>query len=51
MACIKNFHENEDSKGLGLFIARNQIDALDGKVTVESSVGKGTTFKIYLKHE
>ncbi|MDQ7918566.1 PAS domain S-box protein [Mesonia sp. MT50] len=47
----KKFHENEDSKGLGLFIARNQIDALDGKVTVESSVGKGTTFKIYLKHE
>jgi len=47
----KTFHKHEDAKGIGLFIAKNQIDALNGKVTVKSKVNKGTTFKIYLKHE
>ncbi len=47
----KTFHKHEDAKGIGLFIAKNQIDALNGKVTVKSKVKIGTTFKIYLKHE
>ncbi|MDR6300905.1 sensor histidine kinase [Mesonia maritima] len=47
----KTFHDHEDSRGIGLFIAKNQIDALNGKVKVESTENKGTTFKIYLKNE
>ena len=46
----KTFHEREDARGIGLFIAKNQIEALGGKVEVESEVNKGTTFKIYLKN-
>ncbi|WP_338790780.1 PAS domain S-box protein [Bernardetia sp. MNP-M8] len=46
----KTFHEKEDSRGIGLFITKNQIEALGGKVEVESQVNQGTTFKIYLKH-
>ncbi|ATP55881.1 hypothetical protein CPT03_05085 [Pedobacter ginsengisoli] len=45
----KTFNKRPDSKGVGLFITKNQIDAMGGKVTVNSVVDKGTTFKIYFK--
>lgn len=45
----KTFHNNKDARGIGLFITKNQIEAMGGKVTVESEVDKGTTFKIYFK--
>jgi signal transduction histidine kinase len=47
----KTFHNNQDSKGIGLFIAKNQIDVLGGKIEVESEVDKGTIFKIYFPNE
>ncbi|PZD77257.1 PAS domain S-box protein [Mesonia sp. K7] len=47
----KTFHEHKDAKGLGLFMSKNQIMAMKGRVKVKSEVDKGTTFKIYLKHE
>ncbi len=43
----KTFHNNKDSRGIGLYITKNQIEAMNGKIKVESQVGKGTTFKIY----
>lgn len=45
----KTFHTNKDSKGLGLFMSKNQMEALGGKIEVESVVGDGTTFKLYFK--
>ena len=45
------FHKHEDSRGIGLFITKNQIEALGGKIEVESEVNKGTLFKIYFKNE
>ena len=47
----KTFHEHPDSRGIGLFITKNQIEAMGGKIEVESVVGKGSIFKIYLPHE
>lgn len=44
----KTFHGNKDSKGLGLFMTRNQIEAMGGKIEVESKVNVGTTFTITL---
>ena len=38
----------EGSTGLGLFSVKRIIDAHGGKVTVSSTVGKGTTFCINL---
>jgi signal transduction histidine kinase len=47
----KTFHGNEDARGVGLFITKNQIETMGGKVLVESKLDHGTTFKIHLKHE
>lgn len=45
----KTFHKNKDAKGIGLFITKNQIEAMGGKVEVESQVNVGTTFTVYFK--
>jgi PAS domain S-box-containing protein len=45
----KTFSSNVDSKGIGLFITRNQIEAMGGSITVTSEPCVGTTFKIYIK--
>lgn len=45
----KTFHSNPNARGIGLFITKNQIEALGGKVEVVSTVNEGTTFKIFLK--
>lgn len=44
----KTFHKHADSKGLGLFITKAQIEAMGGHVEVESEPGKGTTFHVFL---
>ncbi len=45
---FKTFHGNRDARGIGLFITRNQIEALGGKIEVESTPNIGTTFTVYL---
>ncbi|MFD2917386.1 sensor histidine kinase [Psychroserpens luteus] len=44
----KTFHRHEDSRGLGLFITKNQVEAIGGKIEVKSKVNEGTTFYIHL---
>lgn len=45
----KTFHGNKDAKGLGLFMTRYQVEAMDGRIEVDSTVNIGTTFKIYIR--
>jgi PAS domain S-box-containing protein len=45
----KTFHGNQDAKGIGLFIVKNQIEAIGGNVEVESAEGIGTKFKVLLR--
>lgn len=45
----KTFHKHEEAKGIGLFITKNQIEAMNGKIEVESTVGIGTTFSLYFE--
>lgn len=47
----KTFHNNKDARGIGLFISKNQVEAMNGKIEVESEVNVGTTFKIYFNYE
>lgn len=46
----QRFHSHVEGKGLGLYLVREQIRAHDGNLTIESEVGKGTTFKIFLRN-
>lgn len=47
----KTFHKNQNSRGIGLFITKNQIEAMGGTIEVISEINKGTTFKICFDDE
>ena len=46
---FQRFHRHVEGKGLGLNIVKSQVESLGGRIEVESEVGKGTVFKVYLK--
>jgi signal transduction histidine kinase len=47
----KIIHPRADSKGLGLFMTLNQVEAMGGKIDVFSEENIGTTFIIKLPYE
>ncbi|MCK0191328.1 PAS domain-containing protein [Arenibacter sp. F20364] len=47
----KTFHGNSDAKGLGLYITKNQIEAMNGKIDANSQVGIGSTFNLYFNEK
>ena len=40
-----------EGKGFGLYLVKTQVEAMDGKIGVESEIGKGTTFTISLPNK
>lgn len=44
----KTFHGNQDAKGIGLYITKNQIEEMGGEIRVESKLGEGSKFIIRL---
>ncbi|TAH07580.1 MAG: PAS domain S-box protein [Sphingobacteriia bacterium] len=46
---FQTFHSGRDSKGIGLYLIQSQLNALGGRVEVESEVDKGTVFTIFFK--
>ena len=46
----QRFHNYPDSKGLGLYLVKSQVESMGGIITVESTVGRGTTFTITLNN-
>ncbi len=45
----KRFHNHVGGKGIGLYLVKSQVEALDGKIKIASTPGLGTTLSIYLK--
>jgi len=42
----QTFHNYKDSKGIGLYLVRNYVQAMGGTIRVESEIDKGSTFTI-----
>lgn len=47
----KTFAKRGDSRGVGLFITKNQVEAMGGRIEVDSEQGKGSSFRVYFKPE
>ncbi len=42
----ETFHYHNDSRGVGLYLVRNQLESQGAKISLESTVNEGTTFRI-----
>jgi len=42
------FTDNPEARGLGLYIVRNQVSVMGGRIDVDSSPGQGTTFTVWM---
>ncbi|HEY0741860.1 MAG TPA: HAMP domain-containing sensor histidine kinase [Chryseosolibacter sp.] len=42
----KRFHTHQDGKGIGLYLVKTQVEALSGKIEIESALNVGTTFRV-----
>lgn len=45
----KTFHNHPDARGIGLFITKNQVEAMGGYIEVESTPYKGSVFTVSLQ--
>lgn len=45
---FQSYHNGPESKGLGLYIVKQQVEVMGGHIEVSSEVGQGTTFHLYL---
>ena len=45
----KTFHNHPEARGIGLFISKNQIEAMGGWIEVESTLNQGTKFTTYFR--
>jgi PAS domain S-box-containing protein len=47
----QRFHDYPDSKGLGLYLVKSQIEAMGGNISIQSEVNIGTTFTLTFKNK
>lgn len=46
----QTFHENKDSKGIGLYLVHNHLTNLGGQIAIESCINEGATFTLTFKN-
>ena len=42
----KTFHKHPESRGIGLFMIKSQIEAMGGTISVESTENEGSSFRV-----
>lgn len=47
----QRFHNYPDSKGLGLYLVKSQVETMGGTIDIESEVNKGTSFTLTFKNK
>lgn len=47
----QRFHNYPDSKGLGLYLVKSQVETMGGTIDIESEVNIGTTFTLIFKNK
>jgi len=47
----QRFHDYPDSKGLGLYLVKSQVETMGGTISLESKVDVGTTFTLTFKNK
>ena len=47
----QRFHNYPDSKGLGLYLVKSQVETMGGTINIESEVNIGTTFTLTFKNK
>ena len=47
----QRFHDYPDSKGLGLYLVKSQVETMGGTIGIESKVNFGTTFTLTFKNK
>jgi PAS domain S-box-containing protein len=47
----QRFHDRPNSKGLGLYLIKSQMESLQGSIEVDSMVDIGTTFTLKFSHK
>lgn len=47
----QRFHDHPDSKGLGLYLVKSQVETMGGTISIESEVNIGTTFTLTFKNK
>jgi PAS domain S-box-containing protein len=47
----KRFHHHVEGKGMGLFMVKTQVEMLGGKIVADSTVDKGTEFRILFRSD
>ncbi len=48
-AAFKRRHQHVEGSGVGLFLVKKIISNAEGEITVESELGRGSTFKVFFK--
>ncbi|MBN8577481.1 MAG: hypothetical protein J0L66_11100 [Cytophagales bacterium] len=44
----QRFHHHVEGRGVGLYLVKAQVDAMNGSIEIESTPGTGTTFRVRL---